>query len=83
MATWQETWDRMTAAQQAAVTTSVQTRSDELLTSTAAKGQDTSWIKTGGQLFNDAGMPLTYIPGEVDVGGGETFDAWGARVHVS
>jgi hypothetical protein len=78
MATWQETWGRMTAAQQAAVATSVQTRSDELLASTAAKGQDTSWIKTGGQLFNDAGMPLTYIPGEVDVGGGETFDAWGA-----
>ena len=78
MANWTDTWNRMTPSQQAAVTESVQARSDELLASTAALGQETSWIKTGSQLFNDAGMPLTYIPGEIEVNAGETFDAWGA-----
>ena len=78
MATWQETWDRMTAQQQEAVAASVRARSEELVAASTAEGGDTSWVKTGDQLFNDAGMPLTYIPGEIDVGGGETFDAWGA-----
>jgi len=78
MATWQETWGRMTAQQQEAVAASVRARSEELVAASTAEGGDTSWVKTGDQLFNDAGMPLTYIPGEIDVGGGETFDAWGA-----
>ena len=78
MATWQETWGRMTAQQQEAVAASVRARSEELVAASPAEGGDPSWVKTGNQLFNDAGMPLTYIPGEIDVGGGETFDAWGA-----
>ena len=75
MADWTSTWEAMTPDEQAAVAASVQARSDELL----ATGGDTSWVKTGSDLFDpETGMPKTYIPGEIDVGDtGAKVDAWG------
>ena len=75
MATWADTWDQLSDDEKAAVTESVQARSDELL----ATGGDTSWVKTGSDLFDpETGMPKTYIPGEIAVGDtGATVDPWG------
>tara|TARA_Y100000310_G_C20657844_1_gene802962 strand:- start:12 stop:1475 length:1464 start_codon:yes stop_codon:yes gene_type:complete len=79
MPDWKNTWEAMTPAEQAAVAESVQARSDELIASAAAKGQDTSWVKTGSALFDpETGMPRTYIPGEIAIGDtGTTVDAFG------